>query len=56
MTEKEIRELMYTSIHGCNKYLTKDHLKELSLHELLANAHPLDRVDFKRKLESLNLI
>ena len=56
MTEKEIREQLYTSIHGCNKYLTRDYLKDLSLQELLANAHPLDRADFKRKLESLNLI
>jgi hypothetical protein len=52
----EIRELMYTNIQGYNKYLTKDHLEKLSLRELLANCHPIDREDFKRKLENLNLI
>jgi len=53
---KGIRELMYTNIHGCNKHLTREHLEKLFFMELLANTHPIDRPDFKRKLEHLNLI
>jgi hypothetical protein len=52
---KELRELMYTHIHGYNKYLTRDHLEKLSMYELLANCHPVERVDFTRKLENLSL-
>jgi len=53
---KEIRELMYTHIHGYNKHLTRDHLEKLHIRELLCNCHPLDRMDFTRKLETLKLI
>lgn len=53
---KEIRELIYVNIHGCNKHLTREHLEKLSFRELLANTHPIDRPDFKKKLENLNLI
>lgn len=53
---KEIRELMYTHIHGYNKHLTRDHLEKLHPRELLANCHPIDRPVFERELESLNLI
>ena len=52
----EIRKQMYTAIHGCNKYLTEEHLEKLDWHGLLANCHPTDRMVFKRKLETLNLI
>ena len=56
MTAEQIRHEMYLNIHAYNIFLTKEHLDTLDWHMLLANTHPIDRVDFKRKLETLNLI
>ena len=53
MTKTEdptIRQNMETNALGCNKYLTKKHLKTLSLISVLRSTHPLDRKDFAQDL------
>ncbi len=52
----ELKKQMYTNIHGVNKHLTMDYLDTLDWQGLLCNCHPLDRIDFKRKLELSKLI
>ena len=38
------------NIHGHNKHIPKEKLDAMGIEELLANTHPLDRVDFARQL------
>lgn len=54
--KEEIRKQMYTHIHGCNKFLTKEYLDTLDWRGLLANCHPIDRPIFQRELQNLKLI
>ena len=51
MNEQQIRNLLYPAIHGVNRYLHKEHLDTLSIRELLANCHPIDREDFVRQFD-----
>ena len=52
----ELRKQMYTNIQGVNKHLTTEYLDTLDWRGLLCNCHPIDRLGFARKLETLNLI
>lgn len=56
MTTEQIKKLMYCNIRAYNVFLTTEHLDTLDWSMLLANTHPIDRPDFKRKLEALNII
>lgn len=51
-----MRNLMYQHIQGYNKHLTRDYLDQFSYEELLGLCHPVDRLDFKRQLDRLELI
>lgn len=51
MNEQQIRKEMYCNIRGYNKYLTREYLETFTIEELLANCHPVDRIDFIHKLE-----
>jgi len=49
-----IRQDMEANARACNRFLTKESLRKLSLIGVLRNVHPLDRVDFARKLNLAN--
>ena len=52
----DIRKQMYANIHGVNKHMTPEYLDTLDWQGLLCNCHPIDRLEFARKLETLKLI
>ena len=50
------RKEMEMNARGCSKHLTKRHVRKLNLIKLLRLTHPMDRVDFARKLKDAGKI
>jgi len=50
------RQRMIANIRGHNRLLPTKHLEQMTEDELLANCHPTDRIDFKKRLNLQNLL
>ncbi len=54
--QQKIRQKIETNAKAYNKYLTEDHLKKLSIRDLLGLAHPNNRSNFIKELKGVRLI
>ncbi len=51
-----IKKEMYTHIRAYNRHLTLDHLVTLDLLSLLRNCHPIERIEFAKRLSREGLL